>query len=148
MRYGFIFENRGIFKLEKMCKVLEVSRSGYHKYVNRKMSNRKMENIFLLEHIKKIHEKSHCIYGSRKIRAELRSEGINCNRKRISRLMRENGIYSKTKRRFKITTKSKHNKPVAENLVNRNFKVEEANKIWVSDITYIWTSQEIGRAHV
>jgi len=141
MKFRFIFENRGIYGLEKMCKILEVSRSGYHKYVNRKMSIRKLENIYLLEQIKKIHEKSHSIYGSRKIRVELRAMGINCNRKRISRIMRENGIYSKTKRRFKVTTKSKHNKPVAENLVNRNFKVEEANKIWVSDITYIWTSQ-------
>lgn len=124
-----------------MCKVLEVSRSGYHKYVKRKKSMRRRENIWLLEEIKAIYRRSRGCYGVRRIRVELRANGKNYNRKRISRIMKENGIKVKTKRRFKVTTKSKHNNPVSENLVNMNFSVEKANKIWVSDITYIWTKE-------
>lgn len=141
MRYRFIFENRGSFRLEKMCKMLEVSRSGYHKYVKQKMSNRRRENLLMLEQIKRIYERSRGCYGSRRIQAELRALGIPCNRKRISRIMRENGIEAKQRKRYKVTTKSNHSKPVAANLVNRNFEAEEANKIWVSDITYIWTKE-------
>ena len=141
MKYRFIFESRGKYRIEKMCKMLEVSRSGYHKYVKRKMSSRRRENMMLLERIKTIHEKRRGCYGSRRIQAELRALGITCNRKRISRIMRENGIQAKQRQRYKVTTKSNHSKPVAANLVNRNFEAEAANKIWVSDITYIWTKE-------
>lgn len=95
----------------------------------------------MLERIKRIHKKSQGCYGSRRIQAELRALGIICNRKRVSRIMRENGIEAKQRRRYKVTIKSNHNKAVAVNLVNRNFATEAANKIWVSDITYIWTKE-------
>lgn len=141
MKYRFILENREIFRLEKMCKMLEVSKSGYHKYVNRKMSKRRRENLRILEQIKRIYKLSRGCYGSRRIRAELRAIGIICNRKRISRLMLENGLEAKQRRRYKVTTHSKHNKPVAANLVNRNFNTEASNKVWASDITYIRTKE-------
>jgi len=95
----------------------------------------------MLEQIKRIFEQSRGCYGSRRIQAELRTLGIPCNRKRVSRIMRENGMQAKQRRRYKTTTRSNNNKPVAANLVNRNFEAQAANKIWVSDITYIWTKE-------
>jgi len=141
MKYKFIMENRKEFRLGKMCKILEVSRSGYHKYVKGKLSQRKIENQFLLKHIKAIYTEYRGIYGSPRIYKELRKRGIFCNRKRVVRIMRINGIRAKTKRKYKITTNSNHNFPVAENIIGQRFNSSEVNKIWVSDITYIWTKE-------
>ncbi len=80
-------------------------------------------------------------YGSPRITAELRDNGIQCGKNRIVRLMKENGIKAKTKRRFKATTKSRHDLLVADNLLERNFSTEAANKVWFSDITFIWTKE-------
>jgi transposase InsO family protein len=141
MKYKFIMENRKGFRLGKMCKILEVSRSGYHNYVRRKLSQRKLENQFLLKHIKAIYTEYRGIYGSPRIYKELRKRGIFCNRKRVVRIMRINGIRAKTKRKYKITTNSVHNFPIAENIIGQKFNSSEVNKIWVSDITYIWTKE-------
>jgi transposase InsO family protein len=134
-------ENRSEFRLGKMCEILEVSRSGYHNYVKRKMSQRQLENRFLLEQIKKIYHKFRGVYGSPRIYKELRKQGLFCNKKRVVRIMRINGIKAKTKRKYKVTTNSKHNYPVAENILGQNFNTSEVNRIWVSDITYIWTKE-------
>jgi len=80
-------------------------------------------------------------YGSPRLTAELRARGIRCGKNRIARLMRLHGIAAKMKRRFKITTHSRHNLPVAENLLNRQFAVDRPNKVWLSDITYIQTQE-------
>jgi transposase InsO family protein len=141
MKYKFIMENRKEFRLGKMCKILEVSRSGYHNYVKRKLSKRKLENQYLLKHIKEIYTEYRSVYGSPRIYKELRKRGIFCNRKRVVRIMRINGIRAKTKRKYRITTNSEHNYPVAENLIEQQFNSAEVNKIWVSDITYIWTKE-------
>jgi putative transposase len=141
MKYWFIYENRSGFKLGKMCKVLEVSRSGYHKYLRSQMSQRRIENIQIAEEIKRIYKNKHGRYGSPRIYEEMRKDGKKINKKRIARLMRINKIRAITKRKYKATTNSAHYKPVAENLLNQKFKVAELNKIWVSDITYIWTKE-------
>jgi transposase InsO family protein len=134
-------ENRKEYRLGKMCKMLEVSRSGYHNYVRRKMSQRQLENQFLLETIRRIHHLSRGLYGSPKIYQELRKLGLRYNRKRIVRIMRINGISAKTKRKYKRTTDSNHVYPVAENILGQDFSSTVLNKIWVSDITYIWTKE-------
>lgn len=141
MKYRFIMENLKRFRIGKMCEVLEVSRSGYHKYIKGRLSQRKIENMKIVERIKKIYENVRGRYGSRRIHAELRAMGIKCNKKRVERLMRINGIKAKTKRKYKATTDSNHRHKVAENLLDQNFQVEEANKVWVSDITYIGTEE-------
>ncbi len=141
MKYKFIYENQGEYKLGKMCQILEVSRSGYHKYVRRKSSQRKIENMRILEEIKRIYERSRGRYGSPRIYKELRKQGIICNKKRVVRLMRVNGIRAKTKRKYKVTTNSKHNYAVAENILQQNFQTSGPNKVWLSDITYIWTNE-------
>ncbi len=124
-----------------MCKVLSVSRSGYYSWINRKPSLRTQENEKILFHIRVIHKQSDKIYGSPRITDALRNNGIKCNHKRVERLMRVSGIYSKVKRKFKVTTHSKHKQPVADNLIKMDFTASRPNKVWTSDITYIWTRE-------
>jgi transposase InsO family protein len=141
MKYRFIQEHRKEFRLVKMCQVLEVSRSGYYNYVRGKGRQAELKERMLLEEIKKIHKKSRNTYGSPRIYRELRKNGFICNRKRIARIMRVNGIKAKTKRKYKVTTDSGHNRPVAENLLRQNFSFAERNQAWASDITYLWTEE-------
>ena len=95
----------------------------------------------ILERIRRIHHLSRGLYGSPKIYQELRKLGLKYNRKRIVRIMRINGIRAKTKRKYKRTTDSNHSYPVAENILGQDFTSTVLNKIWVSDITYIWTKE-------
>ena len=124
-----------------MCNVLGVSRNGYYQWCNHQPSKREQENNMLLNEIKKIHQQSHQIYGSPRITDELKKKGYDCSRSRVARLMRKNNIYSKTKRKFKVTTNSKHNYPISPNLLNQDFTSDLPNKIWTSDITYIRTRE-------
>ncbi|SHF52217.1 putative transposase [Desulforamulus putei DSM 12395] len=125
-----------------MCQVLEVSRSGYYSWRKRPKNERKKANERLLKEIKDSYNRSRGLYGVRKITKELNNKKkIKCGHNRVYRLMKENGIASKRPRRFKATTNSKHNYPVAENLLNQNFKVNQPNKVWVSDITYVPTDE-------
>lgn len=124
-----------------MCRVFKVSRSGYYAWLKRPESRRKIQNRELLKKIRKVHKVSRGTYGSPRITKALKKEGIACGRNRVARLMRENGIAAKTKRKYKATTNSKHNYPVAENLVNQNFTVNQPNQVWVADITYIATDE-------
>ncbi len=124
-----------------MCLVFKVSRSGYYAWLRRPESQRKIEDKVLSEVIKEIHKESRGEYGSPKIHQELRRRGIRCGRKRVARLMRKDGLKAKTIRKFKATTNSKHDLPVAANLLNRDFSPVEPNKAWVADITYIWTTE-------
>jgi len=139
MKYLFIENHRSAFRVEKMCRVLGVSRSGYYSWRKRGFSKRGRSNQALLVKIKKFHEDSRRTYGSPRITADLRANGETCGRNRVARVMRVNGIAAKTKRRFKITTNSKHNHPAAPNLVKQEFVAEKPNQLWTSDITYLWT---------
>jgi transposase InsO family protein len=141
MKYRFIMEHRKEFRLGKMCEVLVVSRSGYHNYIRNRTRRKQFEYHKLLAEIKRIYSKSRGTYGSPRIYRELRKMGYLYNRKRVVRIMRENNIKAKTKRKYKVTTNSKHSSPVAENLLGQNFGCTEANRVWVSDITYIWTER-------
>ncbi len=130
------------FAIEKMCKVFKVSRSGYYNWLNRKSSPRALENQSAKEMIKAIYNGSKGRYGSPKITEELKVRGIKLSRPRVARLMRSEGIRSIVHRKFRVvTTDSNHDYKVSDNLVNRNFKVFEPGKVWVSDITYIRTDQ-------
>lgn len=141
MTFRFIDEHRSTFRVEKMCAVLEVSRSGYYRWRRRPQSLRASENMMLLKQIRVAHEENRYVYGSPRITQELRSEGFRCSENRVARLMREHRIRAKSKRRFKVTTNSKHNRPVAANLVQQNFTAKGPNQLWTSDITYVWTSE-------
>lgn len=124
-----------------MCRILSVSRSGFYRWKKRPISKRDLSNDKLLFYIRQIHAESNKTYGSPRMTDALRAKGIKCNHKRVERLMREQGIYAKTKRKFKITTHSKHNRPIAKNLIKMDFTASEPNKVWTSDITYIWTRE-------
>ena len=125
------------FPIEMMAKVLNVSKSGYYTYLKRSISSRKIENLRLLEKIKRIYIEGREVYGSPRIYRELKKEGETCSKKRVAKLMKENKIRAKTNRRWK-----KRIKPIlwsAPNLLNQNFTASIPNKIWVSDITYVRT---------
>lgn len=122
-----------------MCKVLEVTRSGYYHYLKNRYSQRKLENKAITELIHKIWEQSHRLYGYRRVHAELRSQGVYCNRKRVLRLMKKINIAAKKKKKFKRTTNSSHSNYISPNLLNQNFRVNSPNEVWVADITYIST---------
>jgi transposase InsO family protein len=141
MKYRFIYGHRDEHRIGKMCKTLEVSRSGYHKYIHQKMNGRRLENLRISEIIKDIFKKSHERYGCLKIRKELFFKGYIINKKRISRIMKINGLCAKAGKKYKVTTKSGNNATFAGNKVNQQFQVSRPNKIWVSDITYIWTEE-------
>ena len=124
-----------------MCRVLSVSRSGFYRCYNRGPSCRAQKNQQLVAQIRHIHRESNRTYGSPRITDALRQKGHRCNHKRVERLMRINGIRSKRKRKFKVTTHSKHRRPVASNLIQRNFTAKQPNRLWTSDITYIRTQE-------
>lgn len=124
----------------KMAEVLRVSRSGYYGWEKRKCFSDPMETS-LMDLIRSIYEEHSGRYGYRRITAEIRHRGLEVNRKHIYRLMRKMGLKAKCPRRFKKTTNSNHKEKISENLVRQNFKPEKTEQIWLSDTTYIMTTE-------
>ena len=122
-----------------MCRVLSVSRSGFYEWLKRPVSHRDLQDQALKTEIKTSHEDSHQTYGTRRIQSDLADLGKRISRQRIRRLMKEENIETKMKKAFKVTTDSRHNKPVADNLLNREFTQEAPDQVFVGDITYIQT---------
>ena len=141
MRYQFVGEHSGQFPVERMCRVLKVSASAYYAWRGRPESRRGREDRRLLVEIKAIHQAKRETYGSPRIHAELQALGLRHGEKRVARLMRDNGIRAKQRRKFKATTDSKHSHPVAPNLLERDFEAGASNQKWVADITYIPTRE-------
>ncbi len=129
------------YSIENMCKVFVVSRSGYYKYINKSESLREIENIQILKEIRSIFEASKKTYGSPRITAELQSKGIMASRPRVARMMRKENIRSIVKKKYILTTDSKHDFEYSPNLLNRNFTVLNPGQFWVSDLTYIKTKE-------
>lgn len=141
MKFIFMNQYRSEFRIQKMADVLGVTRSAYYAWMKRGKSRRSKENDRLINRIRALHTRSHEIYGSRRITAALRSEGQSCGKNRVARLMQKESIVSRMRRKFLITTHSKHSFPKAANLVRQNFHTEKPDRLWVSDITYIWTKE-------
>jgi putative transposase len=141
MKYQFIHDHQHPIGIKRLCAVLQVSRSAYYSWCQAGSSMRQQNNQALLERISQIHQQSHRTYGSPRIWDALRQQGIQCNRKRIARLMRLHGIRAKMVRRFKVTTRSCSTQTVAPDLVQRQFLIHQPNCVWTSDITYIWTRE-------
>ena len=120
---------------------MKVSRSGYYDWLNRPISNRDQENMRLTKMIEQIFIEGRGCYGIRRISKKLQNDGIFISNRRISRLMLNADLSCKTKNKFKVTTDSKHNKPVSPNLLNRQFNVTQPDTYWVGDITYIPTGE-------
>jgi putative transposase len=120
---------------------MQVNRSGYYRYISQ-INITKESNVLAMKltiEMRVIHKKSKRAYGSRRMSQTLKNMGYKVGRFLIRRLMKEHGIECKQRRRYKVTTHSAHNKPVADNKLDRNFAVSIPNKVWVADITYLWT---------
>lgn len=124
-----------------MCRVLGVSRNGYYAWRARPESERPRDNDGLVQKIREVHKKSGETYGSPRVHKQLLAEGETCGRGRVEKLMSKNGIRGEQKRKFVMTTDSKHVMPVADNILNRNFDIDAPNTVWTSDITYISTQE-------
>ena len=124
-----------------MCKVLRVSRSSYYNWLTRNPSRQSIENLELSDRIKKIYELSKRTYGSPRVTIKLLEEGFHVSRPRVARLMNKLGLKSIIRKKWIITTDSRHKYPIVENKLNRNFNVIRPCQVWVSDITYIKTFQ-------
>jgi putative transposase len=135
-------EHEGDFSVHGMCRVLGVERSSYYAWRRRPVCDRAVADGVLLAKIRKIFVSSRETYGSPRVHAALRSKGILCSEKRVARLMRQNGLISVRRRKFRPqTTDSNHEHPIAENLLARDFTASAPNQRWVGDITYLWTAQ-------
>jgi putative transposase len=141
VRFVFIAAEKALYPIRLLCEVLDVTRSGYYAWIDRPASSKKMADAQLLLEIKAALVRGRGAYGSPRVHRDLRAHGIRVSKKRIERLMRENGLEARQKRRFVHTTDSRHEHPIAPNVLDRNFDVQEADKVWVGDVTYIPTAQ-------
>ena len=142
MKYAWIAAQGKAYSLTEMCDVLDVSISGYRAWKRGGKPDRKrLSDSQMLALIRAIHAELRGAYGSPRMVRELRTRGFSASKARVERLMRDNGIYARHKRRYKVTTDSKHGLPVAENLLARNFMPTAPNQVWTSDITYLWTDE-------
>lgn len=129
------------YPIDVLCESLNVSKSGYYGWRGRDNSEREAKRLKLLRAIEDVYRAGRGNYGSPRIYDELKGLGYNVSKSTVERVMRENKIRARTKRRFRVTTDSKHTMPVAPNLLKRNFSPEKPNQVWASDITYIWTKE-------
>jgi putative transposase len=137
----FIRDHVADFPVGIMCEVLGVSRSGYYGWASRAESVRAAADRALAAEIRAAHAASRGRYGSPRVHAELRTRGRRVGRKRVARLMRGMGLAARRKRRFRQTTDSRHAFPIAPNLLARNFTSEVPDRVWLADLTYIWTAE-------
>ena len=138
MRFEFIRAEKARFPVRLMCRLLEVSRSGFYAWLKRRDSL-ELNDRRLLQLIREIFAQSRETYGSPRIYRELRTRGVRCDKARVERLMRENEITPPRKKKYRVTTDSNHKNPVAPNVLQRDFTSPAPNRRWVSDITYVWT---------
>ena len=141
MRFRLIDAAKKEFPVQRLCKVLGVSQSGYFAWKDRPACRRQHEDMVLLAHIRSAFALSNATYGSPRMTRELRDDGITIGRHRVARLMRENALKARQRRRFKRTTDSLHAFPVAPNLLNQDFNATGPNQKWGADISYVWTRE-------
>jgi putative transposase len=141
MTFRFIDTNREHWPVRLLCETLEVSTAGYYAWRQRPISAGEQHRAALVVEIRAIHAEVKARYGSPRIHAELVARGRACCVNTVAKLMRDEGIAAKTARKFRCTTDSDHDLPVADNLLDRQFNPSEANEVWVADITYIPTRE-------
>jgi putative transposase len=142
MRFRFIEDHRADYPVRVMCGALDVSPAGYYAWRSRLESPRSAANRDLLDDIARIHRDTRGRYGSPRIHVELQAQGRGVSRGRVERLMRRHGIRAIMARPRRVrTTDSRHDHPIAPNLLNRNFSAAAPNLVWLTDITYVETAQ-------
>ena len=127
MKFHFIQEHARQFRIKVMCAVLGVSRSGYYAWQKRGLSRPELANRALLEEIRAIYHESRGMYGYRKVHAQV-AKKVHCSRNRVARLMRLAGLRSKRRKRFRVTTQSRHRRPAAPNILARRFSATAPNQ--------------------
>ncbi|MBL0693101.1 IS3 family transposase [Comamonas sp. JC664] len=141
VKFELIDAQKAHFPIELMCRQLGVARSGFYAWKKRPESTRKQADRELAAEVAAVHQKSRGTYGSPRVHAELRAKGRRVSRKRVARLMGQQGLAARRTRRFVHTTDSRHTQPVASNVLARDFSADAPNRTWVTDITYVWTRQ-------
>ncbi len=141
MKFAFIAAREVAFPVSALCRVLGVTKSGYYAWKKRPKPERARRDAQLAATVAGVHHKSRRTYGSPRVFRELKARGVRVGKKRVERLMRENGLQGRSKRRFKRTTDSRHGGPIAPNLLARKFDVSEPNRVWVTDVTAIATDE-------
>ena len=141
MRFNTVEAEKAYFPVRVLCQVLQVSVSGFYSWRKRGPSQRVQEDEQLKVHIRAAHKASRGRYGSPRVQKELCAQDQHVGKKRVARLMKADGLAARRKRRFRRTTDSTHQHPVAPNLLDRQFTVDAPNAVWVTDITYIWTQE-------
>ncbi len=141
MRYACIARHRDEFAVVLMCRVLCVSRGGFYAWLERPPSARAATDERLRVAIRAIHAESQRSYGSPRVHRELRAQQVRCSRKRIVRLMQTEGLRAKRSRRYRATTHADATRPVAPNVLDRQFQVAALNRVWVGDVTACWTAE-------
>lgn len=141
MKFACIEAEKANFPVRLMCRMLQVSRSGFYAWAKRGPSKRALEDQRLAVEVAEVHRRSRRRYGSPRVHRELLARGLRIGRKRVARLMRMQMLAARPKRRFRRTTDSTHTRPPAPNLLERRFFASAPNLIWVADITYIWTNE-------
>jgi putative transposase len=144
LRYAVITRHRGEFEVRLMCRVLDVSSSGYYASLKRAPSWHALIDEVLMAHVRVIHAASGETYGAPRVHRELQAEGLPASPKRVARLMREDGLVARPRTRQRVsTTDSNHDNPIAPNLLARQFDVNgvSVNRAWVADITSVPTRE-------
>ena len=143
MKYRFISNSSASFSVVKMADTFNIHRSSYYRWFkySKERTRKQAEEAKLVGEIKAIQDKSRYSYGTPRVTKELKENKLDTNHKKVARLLRENGLNHRMKKKFKITTDSKHKFQIAPNILNRDFKASAPNQKWVSDITYIWTAE-------
>lgn len=141
MRFCFIDQAKKEFPAYRLCRLMGVSQSGYFSWKGRPASRRQRDDLVMLAHVRCAYSLSNETYGSPRMTRELQDQGFVVGRRRVARLMRENGMHARPKRRFKKTTDSHHAFPVAPNIIVQDFTTTAPNQKWGADISYIWTRE-------
>ena len=142
MRFAFVKANRAAYPVAALCDVLSVSRSGFYAWVNRPPSARAGRRAELGDQVRAVHEQSRGTYGSPRVAAQLKAQGVKACENTVAKVMRAAGIRSKVVRRFRVrTTDSAHAHPVADNLLGRDFAAAAPDRKWAADITYVPTAE-------
>lgn len=142
MSYSIVQTSRKAASVEILCGALGVSVSGYYAWRSREPSQRQQTDAQVLEHIQAAYQAGRGVYGSPRIHAALHKQGMHCSRKRVVRLMQENGLRSRRRPKRRVqTTDSRHHRPVAPNLLQRDFSATALNQKWVGDMVGIWTDE-------
>ena len=141
MRYQFIDAHKKTWPIRLMCKVMDVSSSGYYEWRRRPESAQELSNRKLDEEIGKVYGEHKQRYGVPRVTEELKERGLQCSENRIARRMQKLGLKGIQAKKFKRTTDSNHDKPVAPDLIEQDFTALAPNQKWVSDLTYVWTDE-------